>query len=41
MLKKIVDIIVFIFMGKGALAEQMVNDGILDLSGQGRDKYGK
>lgn len=41
MLKKIVDIIVFIFTGKGTLAEQMVNDGILDLGGQGRDQYGK
>lgn len=41
MLKKIVDIIVFIFTSKGEIANEMVNDGVLDLGGQGRDQYGK
>lgn len=38
---KILNVIVFIFTGKGEMADEAVNDEILDYSGQGRDKYGK
>lgn len=41
MLKKFFDILVFIFTSKGEIANEMVDAGVLDLSGQGRDKYGK
>ena len=41
MLKKFFDILVFIFTSKGEIANEMVNEGILDLGGQGRDQYGK
>lgn len=41
MLKKLLDIILFVFTCKGEIANEMVDAGVLDLSGQGRDKYGK
>ena len=33
--------IVFIFTGKGPIADEAVDEDLVDLSGQGRDKYGK
>ena len=40
-LKKILNIIIFILTGKGPIADEAVNEGLIDYSGQGRDKYGK
>jgi hypothetical protein len=40
-MKKFIEFIVFILTGKGALSEEMVNLGLLDFSGEGRNKYGK
>ena len=40
-LKKIWNCIVFILTGKGELADELIEQGIIDYSGQGRDKYGK
>lgn len=40
-LKKVLDIILFILTGKGPIADEAVNEGLIDYSGQGRDKYGK
>lgn len=41
-LKKIWNVLVLLLTGKGEIAEKAVeDDGILDFSGQGRDKFGK
>lgn len=44
-MKKIVKIfldwVVALFTGKGEVGHKAVDDGLIDLSGQGRDKYGK
>lgn len=40
MLKKFFDFVMFIMTGKGDFARQAVDEGLVDLSGQGRDKYG-
>lgn len=40
-LKRILDWIVFILTGKGAVADEGVEAGIIDYSGCGRDTYGK
>jgi hypothetical protein len=40
-MKKVFDIIVFIFTGKGDFAKEAVEDGLVSYEGQGRDKYGK
>ena len=32
---------VFLLTGKGELADEMVDEGLIDYSGQGRNKYGK
>lgn len=40
-MKRFIEFIVFIFTGKGAVSEEMVNLGLLDFSGEGRNKYGK
>ena len=40
-LRRILDWIIFLFAGGGPIAEQAVDDGICDFSGQGRDRYGK
>jgi hypothetical protein len=40
-MKKVLDIIVFIFTGKGDFAKEAVEDGLVSYEGQGRDKYGK
>lgn len=40
-LKKIWNWCVFLLTGKGEVAEDAVNDGACDFSGQGRDEFGK
>lgn len=40
MLKKFFNAVMFIMTGRGELTRQAVNDGLVDLSDQGRDKYG-
>ena len=40
-LKSILNWFVFLLTGKGELAEEMVDEGLIDYSGQGRNKYGK
>ena len=40
-MKKVLDIIVFIFTGKGDFAKEAVEDRLVSYEGQGRDKYGK
>ena len=40
-LKKILNTIIFILTGKGPIADEAVNEGLIDYSGQGRDQYGK
>ena len=40
-LKNILNLFVFLITGKGELAEEMVDKGLIDYSGQGRNKYGK
>ena len=40
-MKRILDWIIFIFTGQGAIAEESVDAGICDFSGQGRDRYGR
>lgn len=41
MLKRIWNWFVFLFTSKGKIADEAVDEGLVDLSGQGRDKYGK
>lgn len=40
-LKRLGAWIVFIFTGRGPIADEAVDEGLMDRSGQGRDKYGK
>ena len=40
-LKKILDIILFILTGKGPVADEGVDNEICDFSGQGRDNHGR
>lgn len=40
-LAKVGDEITFVLTGKGPVADEMVEAGMLDYSGQGRNKYGK
>ena len=40
-LKSILDYLIFSLTGKGKMAEEMVDKGLIDYSGQGRNKYGK
>lgn len=39
-MKKIIDFIVFVLTGKGEIANEAIEAGILSYEGQGRDKYG-
>lgn len=39
--KRILDWIMFLLTGKGEVADEAVAEGIIDYSGQGRDKYGR
>lgn len=40
-MKKIIDFVVFVLTGQGAIADEAIEAGILSYEGQGRDKYGK
>lgn len=40
-LKAIGNEIVFLLTGKGEFADEMVDAGLIDYSGQGRNRYGK
>ncbi len=40
-MKKVIDFIVFLLTGKGDLANEMIDEGVISYEGQGRDKYGK
>lgn len=40
-LKAIGNEIVFLLTGKGKVANEMVDEGLIDYSGQGRDGYGR
>ena len=40
-LKAIGNEIVFLLTGKGELANEMIENGAIDYSGQGRNEYGK
>lgn len=40
-LKAIGNWIMFLLTGKGPIADGAVNEGLIDYSGQGKDKYGK
>lgn len=40
-LKKFLDWVVFFLTGKGELSEELVREGLIDYSGQGRDAFGK
>lgn len=40
-LKKILNCILFIFTGKGPIANEAIEEGLIDYSGQGRDKHGR
>ena len=39
--KRFLDWIVFLLSGKGVIADEGVDDGILDYSGQGKNEYGR
>lgn len=39
--KRILAWIEFILTGKGEIANEMIELGLIDYSGQGRDKYGR
>lgn len=40
-INRVLDWIVFLLSGKGVIADEGVEAGILDYSGQGRDEHGK
>jgi hypothetical protein len=40
-MKKVIDFIVFVLTGKGDLAKEAIDEGLISYEGQGRDKYGK
>lgn len=40
-LKKILNWILLILTGKGSIADEAVDNGMCDFSGQGRDKHGR
>ena len=40
-LKNVLNWFVFLLTGKGELANEMVDEGLIDYSGQGRNEYGK
>lgn len=39
-MKKFIDLIVFLLTGKGDLAKEAIDAGVISYEGQGRDKYG-
>lgn len=40
-LKRMLDWFVFLLTGKGEIANESIDEGLIDYSGQGRDEYGK
>ena len=40
-LKKILNWILFILTGKGPIADEAIEEDLIDYSGQGRDKHGR
>lgn len=38
---RIGNVIMFLLTGKGALADEMIEAGVIDYSGQGRDSRGR
>ena len=40
-LKRMLDWFVFLLTGKGDIANEAIDAGLIDYSGQGRNKYGK
>lgn len=40
-LGKTMDILLFVVMCKGPIAEEGISEGYLDFSGQGRNEYGR
>ena len=40
-LRRALDWLVFALTGKGRVAAEAIDDGLLDYGGQGRDEYGK
>lgn len=41
LMQKIANLFVFMLTGKGKIAERAVDEGLIDYSGQGKNKYGK
>ena len=41
LIKRILDWFTFILTGKGPIADEVIERGLIDYSGQGHDKYGK
>lgn len=39
--KRIFDWVAFLITGSGDIAREAIDAGLIDYSGQGRDKYGK
>jgi hypothetical protein len=39
--KRLLDWFVFLLSGKGPIANEGIEEDIIDYSGQGRDKYGR
>lgn len=40
-LKSMVDWFVFLLTGRGEIANEAIEKGLIDYSGQGRDRYGR
>ncbi len=40
-MKRIFQWLIFLFTGKGEIGEQAVDEGLINLGGQGRDRYGR
>lgn len=40
-IKRVADWFMFLLTGKGKIADEAIDEGLIDYSGQGRDKYGK
>lgn len=40
-MKHIINLLTFLFNVGGRITEHAVNDGLVDLSGQGRDRHGR
>lgn len=39
-MKKFVELVVFIFTGKGNYIKDVIENGVVNYGGQGRDEYG-